>query len=680
MSHEGNNGTAGSNGTGDVPRIGVFICYCGGNISDVVDVERVAREAAALPGVVCAAPHMFCCSDPGQGMIEQKIREHNLNRVIVAACSPSLHEMTFRRTVARAGLNQFLFEHSNIREQVSWVIEDHELATRKASRLIRAAVARAAHLAPLEKRRISIHPSALVIGGGVAGLTAARDLASRGIEVTLIESTPFLGGRMAQLHRIYPTGQKARDLLGPLIREVTTHPKVTIHTNAQLDQATGFIGDFRTTIRITPRGVTDECADPQAAIDACPEECLDPFNLGLSRRKAIYVPYEGCYPALPAIDWRTCTKCGACAEAGDGKGIDLEEQPRQIEVRSGAIVLAVGLNTFPLRHGEYGFGVFPEVITLHQLNRLMDPTGPTGGKVAVNGRPVRSVGFMHCVGSLQRKGIHRPMRDGKINEYCSRICCTTTMHTAAELKERFPNLHVYDFHEDIRTYGRRHEGYYDQVCQQGVSFIRFDPLRPPRVERDPQGAAPLVVRTYDRLTSGEEIEVPLDLLVLATGLVARDMSKLVDMYRVSVGADRFLMEVHPKLRPVELAASGLFLAGSVQGPMDISESTAAAAAAAAKASSLITTGTIELDPFVAYVHEELCSGCRVCLMVCPFAAISRDEAKGKAQVNKALCIGCGTCVANCPSNALQQYGFEDAQVKAELLALLGEPAELVAAG
>ncbi len=349
-------------------------------------------------------------------------------------------------------------------------------------------------------------------------------------------------------------------------------------------------------------------------------------------------------------------------------------------MRSGAIVLAVGLNTFPLRHGEYGFGVFPEVITLHQLNRLLDPTGPTGGKVAVNGRPVRSVGFMHCVGSLQRKGIHRPMRDGKINEYCSRICCTTTMHTAAELKERFPNLHVYDFHEDIRTYGRRHEGYYDQVCQQGVSFIRFDPLRPPRVERDPQGAAPLVVRTYDRLTSGEEIEVPLDLLVLATGLVARDMSKLVDMYRVSVGADRFLMEVHPKLRPVELAASGLFLAGSVQGPMDISESTAAAAAAAAKASSLITTGTIELDPFVAYVQEELCSGCRVCLMVCPFAAISRDEAKGKALVNKALCIGCGTCVANCPSNALQQYGFEDAQVKAELLALLGEPAELVAAG
>ncbi len=460
---------------------------------------------------------------------------------------------------------------------------------------------------------------------------------------------------------------------------MTAHPKVTIYTNAQLEQATGFIGDFRTTIRITPRGVSDACADPQAAIDACPEESLDPFNLGLSKRKAIYQPYDGCYPPIPAIDWRTCTKCGACFEAAGGKGIDLEEQPRQVEIRSGVIVLAVGLNTYPVRHSEHGFGAFPEVITLHQLNRLLDPTGPTQGKVVVNGRPVRSVGFMHCVGSLQRKGIHKPMRDGKINEYCSRVCCTTTMHTAAELKERFPEMRVYDFHEDIRTYGRKHEGYYDQVSQQGVAFIRFDPLRAPRVEQDPRGEAPLVVRTFDRLTFGEELEVPLDLLVLAQGLVARDMSKLVDLYRCSVGADRFLMEVHPKLRPVELAASGLFLAGSVQGPMDITESTAAAAAAAAKASSLISAGQIELDPFVAYVREEMCSGCRVCLTVCPFSAISRDEAKGIAGVNRALCTGCGTCVATCPSNAIQQSGFEDVQVKSELLALLSEPAELVAA-
>jgi heterodisulfide reductase subunit A len=664
----------------DSTRIGVFICHCGGNISDIVDVERVAREIGARPGVAFAATYQFCCSDPGQMMIEQKIREHRLNRVIVAACSPSLHELTFRRAIARAGLNPYLFEHCNIREQVSWVVQDREAATQKAVRLVRAAVARAAHLKPLEKRRIPIHPSVLVIGGGVAGLTAARDLASRNIEVTLIESSPFLGGRLAQLHRIFPTGQRARDILNRLIEEVTTHPRITIYTNARLEYSTGFIGDFRTSIRLTPRGVSAECPDPQAAIDACPEEAVDHFNLGLAKRKAIHLAYDGCFPPVPAIDWRTCTKCGACFEAVNGKGIDLEEQSREVEIRSGVILLAVGLNTYPPYHGEYGYGVFPEVITLAQMNRLMDPSGPTKGKVMINGHPVRSVGFLHCVGSLQHKGVHKPMRDGKINEYCSRVCCTTTMHTAAELKERFPDMLVYDFHEDIRTYGRRHESYYDQVCQQGVAFIRFDPLHPPRVEADPRGEAPLVVRTRDRLTFNEEIEVPLDLLVLATGLVARDMNKLIDLYRCSVGPDRFLLEVHPKLRPVELAASGLFLAGSVQGPMDISESTAAAAAAAAKASALITAGQIELDPFIAEVGEELCSGCRVCLQACPFSAIARDEERGKAVVNTALCTGCGTCVAVCPCNAIQQHGFQDEQIRAELLALLEPQPELVAAG
>jgi heterodisulfide reductase subunit A len=265
------------------------------------------------------------------------------------------------------------------------------------------------------------------------------------------------------------------------------------------------------------------------------------------------------------------------------------------------------------------------------------------------------------------------MRDGKVNDYCSRVCCTTTMHTAAELKSRFPAMQVYDFHEHIRTYGRKHEDYYDEVCRRGVAFIRFDPKRPPKVERDPRGEWPLVVRTVDRLTFGEELEVPLDMLVLATGLVARDMSKLVDLYRCSVGADRFLLEVHPKLRPVELAASGLFLAGSVQGPMDIAESTAAAAAAAAKASALVSAGTIELDPFIARVLEEKCSGCKVCLQACPFGAISRNEDRQAAQVNPALCLGCGTCAASCPCNAIQQYGFDDTQILSELRALLEEP-------
>lgn len=669
-----------SDGTGDGGvRVGVFLCHCGGNISDVVDVEAAARAAAQMPGVAYACTHMFCCSDPGQLMIEQAIRDHRLNRLVVAACSPSLHEATFRRAAARAGLNPWLFVHANIREQVSWVVTDREKATRKAIRLLRAAVARSAHLVPLERRRLPIHPRVLVIGGGVAGLTVARDLAYRGIAVTLIESSPFIGGRLAQLHHIYPTGQVAKEVLHKLIAEVAGHPKVTIYTNAQLWSSEGFIGDFRTTVRLMPRGVTEELPDLQAAADACPEEAVDTFNLGLAKRKAIYKPYDGCYPPVPAIDWRTCTRCGACVEASGGKGIRLDAEPEQIEIRSGAIVLAVGLDTYPLRHGEYGYGKYPEVITLAQLNRLLDPSGPTSGRVEIRGRPVRRVGFLHCVGSLQHKGIHPPMRDGKINEYCSRVCCTTTMHTAAELKTRFPEIQVYDFHEHIRTYGRKHENYYDQVCEQGVVFIRFDPKRPPRVEPDPRGEWPLIVRTVDRLTFGEEIEVPLDLLVLATGLVARDMKRLIDLYRCSVGPDRFLLEVHPKLRPVELASSGLFLAGSVQGPMDIAESTAAAAAAAAKAAALICAGSIELDPYVARVDETRCSGCKVCLQACPFGAITRSDEARQARVNEALCMGCGTCAALCPCNAIQQSGFDDRQIGAEIEALLEpefEPAAL----
>ncbi|MFB3818389.1 MAG: FAD-dependent oxidoreductase [Candidatus Methylomirabilales bacterium] len=672
--------TAKGNGNGGPPRIGVFVCHCGGNIADVVDVKRVAEEIGRLPGVVLSTTHMFVCSDPGQALVEQKIKELSLNRVIVAACSPSLHELTFRRTVARAGLNSYLFEHVNIREQVSWVVEDKALATQKAVRLIRAAVARVPHLVPLLKRRIPIHPSALVIGGGIAGLTAARYLANRGIPVTLLESSPFLGGRMAQLSGLFPTGRQARELMRPVLADVMNNPNVTIHTNAELLHSSGFIGDFRTTVRLHPRGVSPTALNVAGAIAACPEEAPNEFDFELTRRKAIYQPHEGAVPATAAIDWKTCTKCGKCVEAVGGRGISLTEEPKDIEITSGVVLMAVGLDLYRPRRGEYGWGEFPEVISLAQLNRLLDPDGPTGGRLIVNGKPVRRIGFMHCVGSMQRRGLHPPAPDGKINDYCSRVCCTACLHAETELKARYPRLHVYDFHEDIRTYGRWHEDYYTRASEQAVAFIRFNPRQPPRVERDPRGEAPLVVRTVDRLTFNEELEVPLDALVLAQGLVARNMERLIDLFRCSVGPDRFLLEVHPKLRPVELAALGLFLAGSVQGPMDTVESTAGAAAAAAKAAGIISQQSIELDPFIAKVDEALCSGCKVCLGACAYEAISRDEAKKVAVVNEALCTGCGTCVATCPCNAITQFGFSDAQVKSEVLALLGKLPAPAAAG
>jgi len=653
-------------------RIGVFICHCGGNISDVVDVRRVAEEIGRLPDVVLSTTHMFMCSDPGQMLIEEKIRELGLNRVIVAACSPTLHQLTFRRTLNRAGLNQFLFEHVNIREQVSWVVEDKEAATRKAARLVRAAVGRIRHLQPLAKRRIMIHPSALVIGGGVAGLVATRDLAKRGMRVTLVENTPFLGGRMAQLYTLFPSNEDAKELLGKLIAEVVQHPLVTVHTGAQVIESSGIVGDFRTRLRLQPRGVDKRLTQVGIAMAACPEETISEFNFGLTRRKAIYMPYPGCWPQMPAIDWRSCTRCGKCQAVVGGKGIDLSQEPKEIEIHSGVIVLATGYDPYEPVFGEYGFGIFPEVITLQQLIRILDPEGPTAGQLVLNGRPVKSMAFIHCAGARQYEGINMPQPSGKVNDYCARTCCTATLHQANEIIDRFPDVVIYDVYQDIRTYGRGHENYYERASERGVRFIRHDSRRLPKVRHDPRGERPVVVMVQDLLTNRLDVEVPVDMVVLSTGVIPHDISELVDMYKCAVGYDSFLLEVHPKLRPVELAVSGVFLAGSCQGPMDITECSAAAAAAASKAAALIAQGQIEMDPFIAHVNEDLCSGCRTCLTVCPYEAITRDPRKGVAVINEALCTGCGTCAATCPSNAIQQHGFTDTQVLAEVEMLLAD--------
>jgi heterodisulfide reductase subunit A len=595
-------------------RIGVFICHCGGNISDVVDVKRVAAEIAKMPNVVVSETEMFMCSDPGQARIEQSIKDNKLSRVIVAACSPTLHELTFRRACARAGLNPYLFEHVNIREQVSWVIIDKEAATQKALRLIRASVGRVHFLVELEKRKIPIHDSALVIGGGVAGLQSAIDLANRGINVTLIEKSDVLGGRLLELDTVFPTDEKASDLIQPLIKSVESNKKITIYKNTDLKSSTGSIGDFHVNLNVKTAGGSSKV----------------------------------------------------------------------VEIHAGVIVIAVGLDVYEPRDGEYLYRKSPNVIGLLDYQKMLNPSGPTGGKLMVNGKPVKNVGFIHCVGSRQWADVHQPQADGKVNDYCSRYCCTAIMHSAVETKKHFPDINVFDFHEDIRTYGRGHEDFYTKASELGVYFFRFDPHKPVQVEKDPKGEAPLVIKCKDRLTVGTEIEVPVDLVVLGNGLMPTDMTTLIDLYRCSRGQDRFLLEAHPKLRPVELATFGLFLAGSAQGPMDITESTAGAAAAASKAAALVSQGFVELDPFIAKVNEDLCTGCQTCLKVCPYDAISRDEVKKIAVISEALCTGCGTCAATCPSNAIQQFGYNDNELMTEVLSLLGvlkaEEKELVAAG
>ncbi len=670
-----------SNPQGEEIRIGVYTCHCGGNISDVVRCEKVAKVLSEMPNVVVSRTHMAMCSDAGQAMVEEDIRERGVNRVVIGACAPSLHEQTFRRTVARAGLNPYLYYHVCLREQDSWVSGgDCEGATEKAIRLMAAGIAKARHLKALDPIRLDAKQRALVIGGGVAGLRSAWDIARRGIQVTLIEKSPFLGGRMAQLETTFPAGETARELLHDLIERVLAHPNVTVHTRAELVGVRGYVGDFHVQIRRQSRGVSDDFAQAQAeaAIAACPVEVPDEFNYGLTTRKAIYRAYPGCTPATPAIDWENCTLCGKCLQV-NGQGIDLENKPETFEINVGAVVVATGFRPYEPRQGEYGYGEFPEVVTLPQLIRLLALAGESEG-LEWNGHPVRNIAMIHCVGSRQIEGIHEPQPDGQVNDYCSRVCCTATLHLANELRGRFPNVNVFDVYQDIRTYGRGHEDYYTQASANMVRFLRFHAEEPPEVVPAPDGdSCPVLVKIKDYLTWGEEIEVPVDLVVLAVGIMPRPIDDLIKMLKISPGTDRFLLEVHPKLRPVETAVPGIVLAGTAQGPMNIQESCAAASAAAAKVAVLLGQGLVELEPFVARVDPERCRGSGQCVEVCCYEdAISlqtfsvNGREVQRAVVTPANCTGCGACVSACPNRAIDVQGWTLEQYEAMVDAIAAD--------
>jgi len=658
-------------------RIGVYTCYCGGNISDVVDCEKVAQALRQLPNVAVSRTDMSMCSDAGQAMIEEDIKEHGVNRVVIGACAPSLHEKTFRGTVARAGLNPYLYHHVGLREQDSWVHHDDPGgATEKAIRLMSAGIAKARLLDPLDPIRLDAEQHALVIGGGVAGLRAAWDIARRGIQVTLIEKSPFLGGHMAQLESVFPTGESAREALHDLIEKVLAHPGIAVHTLAELVGVRGYVGDFQVQIRQQSRGVTPELAE--AALDACDGEVPDAFNYGLTTRKLIYRAYPGCYPSTPAVDWANCPD-GRLEIDIDGKTVVSENQPETFDLTIGAIVVATGFRPYEPHQGEYGYGEIPEVLTLPQLIRLLALVGDTE-KLAWRGRPVRNIAMIHCVGSRQVEGIDEPQPDGQVNDYCSRVCCTATLHAAGELRERFPAVNVFDIYQDIRTYGRGHEEYYNRASEEMVRFLRFHAEEPPEVVAAPDGEAhPVLVRVHDYLTWGEEVEVPVDLVVLATGMMPNPVDDIVSLLKIAPGTDRFLLEVHPKLRPVETAVPGIVLAGTAQGPMNIQESCAAASAAASKVAVLLGQGSVELEPFVAHVDPERCDGNGQCVAVCAYEdAISLETiAVNGHQVQKAIvtpanCVGCGSCVSACPNRAIDVQGWTLNQYEAMIDAITAD--------
>lgn len=661
-------------------RIGVYTCYCGGNISDVVNCEKVAKTLSQLPGVVVSRTDMSMCSDAGQSLIENDIREHGVNRVVIGACAPSLHEQTFRGTVARAGLNPYLYYHVGLREQDSWVHHgDKQGASCKAVRLMMAGIAKARHLDPLSPIQLSARRHALVIGGGVAGLRTARDVARRGLRVTLIEKTPFLGGRTAQLETLFPTGENARALLDKLIKEVVQHPNVTIFTQAELVGVSGYVGDYQVQIRQQSRGVSAEMAE--AAMQACEQMVPDEFNYGLTQRKVIYRAYPGCYPDVPAVDWEHYDDQPIQVNS---QALRLHNEPKTFDLNVGAIAVATGFNPYEPRQGEYGYGELPQVVTLPQLIRYLANLNP-GQPLEWQGRPVRDVALIHCVGSREIPGVHEPHEDGQVNDYCSRVCCTATLHMALELRERFPDLNIYDIYEDIRTYGRGHEDYYRGALQEMVRFLRFHgDERPEVLAADLGDDHPVLVRTKDWLTWGEQLDVPADLVVLAVGIMPRDVSDLIKLLKISAGTDRFLLEVHPKLQPVETAVPGVVLSGTAQGPMTVQESCAAASAAAAKIAVLLGQGQVKLEPFVARVDLGKCDGTGACVEVCEYEdaialevmQIDGREVK-RAVVTPANCSGCGGCVSACPNRAIDVQGWTLRQYEAMVDALAFEASELM---
>jgi heterodisulfide reductase subunit A len=607
------------------------------------------------------------CSDAGQALIEQDIKEKGVNRVIVGACAPSLHEGTFRGTVVRAGLNPYFYHHVGLREQDSWVHHNnHQAATEKAIRLMNSGLAKARLLSALDPIMLDAERHALVVGGGIAGLRTALDVAQRGIRVTLIEKTPFLGGHVAQLESVFPSGENARQALHTLIEKVTSNPRISIFTQAELVDVRGYVGDYQVQIRQQSRGVDDTAA--KAIMAACTQEVADEFNYGLTTRKVVYRPYPGCYPPTPAVDWKQYN--GVPIDI-NGKSIILKNEPKVFNLKVGAIVVATGFNPYEPRQGEYGYGELSEVITLPQFIRHL---ALTQGEIELkwNERPVRGIALVHCVGSREIDGIHEPQEDGQVNSYCSRVCCTATLHMATELRERFPQVNVFDLYEDIRTYGRGHEEYYRESLEKMVRFLRFHGDDRPKIVTAPEGDThPVLVKVRDHLTWGEEIEIPVDLVVLAVGFTPSPVEDLVEMLKISRGTDRFLLEVHPKLRPVETAVPGVILAGTAQGPMNIQETVAAASAAASKVSTLLAAGEVKLEPFVANVDLEKCDGTGACVEVCEYEdAIALEtvtidgRAVQRAVVTPANCSGCGNCVSACPHRAIDVQGWTLGQYEA----------------
>jgi len=650
----------------DKIRIGVYICHCGLNIEGTVDVNAVTEFARGLPSVVMAKDYIYMCSDPGQNMIKEDIKQLGLNRIVVASCSPTLHEHTFRRACQDAGLNPYLFEMANIREHCSWVTEDYGDATEKAKALVGAAVRRVYWHEPLEVREVSVNPNVLVVGGGIAGIQAALEIANSEHMVYLVEREPSIGGHMAQFDKTFPTLDCASCIFTPLLSAVGQHPYIKLLTYSEVEEVSGFIGNFKVKIRKKARYIDeDKCTGCGVCIDKCPWKVDSEFDEGLAKRKAIYTPFPQAVPNTPVIDREHCTyflkgTCRACEKFCEAKAIDFEQEDTIVEAEVGGIIIATGYDTFdPSVITQYGYGRYDNVLTALQFERISNASGPTAGKIMLkDGSEPKNIAIIHCVGS----------RDTNYHKYCSRVCCMYALKYSHLIKEK-TSAEVYQMYIDMRCFGKGYEEFYERLSNEGVNFIRGKVGEVTDLAINDEEKGKLVVVCEDTLL-GSIIRVPVDMVILCTALEAHsDAEEIARLFNISRSADGFFLERHPKLDPVATTTEGVFVVGCCQGPKDIPDTVAQASAAAARVLAMISKGKVEIEATTAAVNEELCSGCRICEILCSYKAISFDEEKEVCRVNEALCKGCGTCGAACPSGAISMNHFKDEQILAQIEAL-----------
>lgn len=653
-------------------RVGVFVCWCGSNIAKTVDVEKVAQAAAKFPSVAFATEYKYMCSEPGQNLIKQAIADHKLDRIVVASCSPRLHEPTFRRCISEAGLNPYMFEMANIREHCSWVHEDKDKATKKAIDLTHMAVAKVIRNEELFSQDIPLTKRALVIGGGVAGIQSALDIADAGYKVTIVERTPSIGGRMAQYDKTFPTLDCAACILTPKMVDAASHPNIEILTFSEVENVSGFVGNFDVTIRKRARSVDmTKCTGCGICYSKCPVKIPSEFDCGLGDRHAIYVPFPQAVPNVPVIDREHCRKftqdkCGVCQKLCPSGAIDYTIEDEVVTEQFGAIVMATGFQTWdPAEYGNLGYGRYPDVVTSLQFERLFNASGPTEGKLLrpSDHQPPKNVVFISCIGSRD---------DEHGYPYCSKVCCMYNAKHALLLKEKVHDAQAYVFYMDIRANGKGYEEFVRRAIEKyGATYIRG------RVSKIFQVGDKLVVRGADTL-AGRPVEVEADMVVLAAAMEpqvdAKDMARKLG---ISTDEYNWFSEAHPKLKPVEVLTAGIYLAGACQYPKDIPDSVAQASGAASKVVGLFAKPNLQSEPTTAEVNETTCAGCLLCKEVCPYTAIDSkvltDRAgnpiKTVASVNEGLCHGCGTCSAACRSASIQLKGFKDNQLIAEIDAL-----------